>query len=208
MRRLLLVSAGTGPVEVRRFVALLAAWLAEACASRGLAVRSVTVSGEDEAPRSVTLEVSGGASLEGLLGTHALVARSATRGRRARKRWYAGVSAHDAPVGAAVEVDPSEVSFTACRAGGPGGQHVNTTASAVWATHGPTGLRVRVASERSQHANRRIALARLAEVLASRDAEKRAVGRDRRWRSHHRLERGRPVRTWGLDPGGAALVER
>ncbi len=55
------------------------------------------------------------------------------------------------------------------RAGGKGGQHQNTTNSGVRLVHRPTGTRVESRTERSQHANRRRALARLREKLA-RDA--------------------------------------
>ncbi|MCB9741407.1 MAG: peptide chain release factor-like protein [Alphaproteobacteria bacterium] len=202
MTRELLVSAGTGPEEARRFVALLAAWLEAECARRGLEVAQVLASGPEGAPRSVCLRVHGEASLADLLGTHALVARSARRGKRARKRWFVGVTltaAHTAPP---VALDPREVLITACRAGGPGGQHVNTCASAVRAAHGPSGLSVRVASERSQHANRRLALERLGEALAARAQQQRDDRRDRRWRQHHQLERGRPTRTWQTDARG------
>lgn len=52
------------------------------------------------------------------------------------------------------------------RAGGKGGQHQNTTNSGVRLVHRPTGLRVESRTERSQHANRRRALARLRGRLA------------------------------------------
>jgi peptide chain release factor 2/peptide chain release factor len=205
---ILQVSAGMGPTEVRAFVARLAAWLEDECAARGLHVTEVVTVGDAEAPGSVAIHVLGRASerLADLIGTHALVARSPERGRRARKRWFAGVSVHPSPQvdeagGAALDL--ADIDITAARAGGPGGQHVNRTASAVRAVHRPTGIAVRVAEERSQHANRRRALARLAAILAARahahEGKQRAVRRD----AHYAFTRGNPVRTWRLDGRGA-----
>ena len=54
------------------------------------------------------------------------------------------------------------------RSGGKGGQHQNTTESGVRLVHRPTGLRVESRTERSQHRNRSIALARLRERLEER----------------------------------------
>ena len=51
------------------------------------------------------------------------------------------------------------------RAGGPGGQHQNTTDSGVRLTHEPTGLRATARQERSQHRNRSLALHRLRRKL-------------------------------------------
>ena len=51
------------------------------------------------------------------------------------------------------------------RSGGPGGQHQNTTESGVRLVHEPTGERVEARDERSQHRNKKLALARLRERL-------------------------------------------
>lgn len=54
------------------------------------------------------------------------------------------------------------------RAGGPGGQHQNTTESGVRLTHLPTGISVTARESRSQHRNRKMALARLRAALEER----------------------------------------
>jgi protein subunit release factor B len=231
--RVLLVTAGTGPVEVRRFVALLAAHLVDRCAERGASVREVVVHGDEAEPSSVEVHLSAApGSIEALAGTHALVARSADRGKRSRKRWYAGVQISEAAGESCEPREPrepresresresreaagpreasikrSDVTITAMRAGGPGGQHVNKTASAVRVFHPASGISVRVSDERSQRDNVRIALLRLEEILAQR-AEERASGARAARRLHYRVERGRPAFVYETDrKGGLCLCE-
>lgn len=59
------------------------------------------------------------------------------------------------------------------RAGGPGGQHQNTTESAVRLVHEPSGITVTARDERSQHRNRALALARLRDRLKERNRPKK-----------------------------------
>ncbi|WP_461211643.1 peptide chain release factor-like protein, partial [Desulfocurvus sp. DL9XJH121] len=80
------------------------------------------------------------------------------------KNWYFG-GARFSALPASLE---GEVRFDTLRSSGPGGQHVNTTDSAVRATHVASGLSVKVQSERSQHANRRLALLLIARKLEER----------------------------------------
>lgn len=203
-RWILQISAGSGPVEVRAFVSQLAPALAALCRQRGLVVHAISSVGPPDAPRSADVLLGGDApvALTDLLGTHALIARRANRGSGDRKRWFAGVALHPDPALTPIVLDPSEVTIRACRAGGPGGQHVNTTASAIRATHTPTGIAVRVEEERSQGANRKLALRRLAEALARQ--EQRSAGDRRRERrdAHYQFTRGAPVCLWRRTPRG------
>lgn len=202
------ITAGAGPYEVRRFVALLAEQLASDCAAAGLVLREVVTHGEPTRPRSVQLHVEGdvAAVVAGQVGTHVLVARSAKRGRGDRKRWFAGVSVHEAPLPSeATRLHPRDLEIRTARAGGPGGQHVNTTNSAVRVRHKPTGVCVRVASERSQHLNRARALRRLTAILDQRASTEHHARRGNLWRSHYHFERGTAVGHWTLDHRGTCL---
>lgn len=210
----LVITSGVGPIEARRFVAQLAARLEELAEQRGLEVLEVVSSdGDADAPRSITLRVRGDAAgqLAGELGTHVLIQRSAARGRSSRKRWFAAVSVHprtDDGADADITAIPRDaLVITACRAGGPGGQHVNKVSSAVRVQHVASGIVIRSAGARSQHANLDQALRRLAVLLRERADARRAADQSIRRAAHYRLERGGAIRSYQLDDHGL-LVSR
>jgi peptide chain release factor 1 len=101
-----------------------------------------------------------------------------------------------------VEVDPNDLEVTTARASGSGGQHVNTTDSAVQMTHKPTGTTVYCADERSQIKNRAKALAvmrsRLLQVKIDAENAKYAAERKGQIGTGDRSER---IRTYNYPQG-------
>lgn len=194
---LLQLSAAQGPEECALAVAKALQRLLREAETSGVEVRVIE---EEAGPRrgtllSVLLALDGDSAAtlaEDWSGTLQWVCASPYRPNHGRKNWYFGGARFDAP-------PPSlegEVRFESLRSSGPGGQHVNTTDSAVRATHVASGLSVKVQSERSQHANKRLALLLIARRLEERAEQADSERRAERRLMHHQLERGNPRRVF------------
>lgn len=72
-----------------------------------------------------------------------------------------------------IEIRDTDIVIDYFRASGPGGQHRNTTDSAVRIRHLPTGIVVQATESRSQYRNREVALERLAAALRKRSQKRR-----------------------------------
>lgn len=204
------LTANTGPEECCLGVAKALAALMDDAARSDAQVRIVE---QIDGPipgtlRSVLLEIDGKGdeACERLLasrwsGSLLWVCESPYRRLHKRKNWFLSGSAFTPPQ---LAPDCGEIRYEATRASGPGGQHVNKTDSAIRATHVASGLSVKVQTERSQHANKRLAGQLLASKLASAAQADADRDKARRRMLHLQAERGNAARVFV----GMRFVER
>ena len=212
---LLQLTANTGPEECCHAVRLALVKLLHECEGAGVTTQVLEQTASEVAGnlRSVLLALEGdnAAAIAGRWrGSVLWIHPSPYRPGHRRKNWFIGAEVFetDAPPAtgdaSALGLQDKDIRYETLRASGPGGQHVNKTDSAVRATHVPSGLSVKVQTERSQHANKRLARALLAHKLATLESDAATLARQQRWVQHHGVERGNATRTFV----GAGFVER
>lgn len=202
---LLQLSAGQGPVECCKAVGLALKTIEKQCREKGIKLDIVeTIAAKErDCFKSALLQLdskkadsekesSAKKLAESWQGAMLWACQSQYRLKHKRKNWFFSGQMYEVND---IQLDKG-VTFQACRASGAGGQHVNTTDSAVRATHTETGISVRVESERSQHANKRLARALLFQKLEATKLEQMTQQEKARWQQHWEVERGNPVKTF------------
>lgn len=199
------LSANTGPAECCLGVSKA---LNRLCAEAQEAGVAVALLEQVDGPvagttRSVLLQLDGASSVQlgrRWTGSILWICVSPYRKLHKRKNWFLQGSAFEPP---AALPEGGEIRYEATRASGPGGQHVNKTDSAIRATHVATGLSVKVQSERSQHANKKLAGQLLAGKLAELATLAEGRNKSERHMQHRQAERGNAARVFS----GPGFVE-
>lgn len=193
------ISTAQGPAECRIFARFVLGKLLAEAQAKDIDAELVTKTADKHGILSATLKLEG-QQAESLAqtwqGTLQWICLSPIRPKHPRKNWYIGVfRLPDMPQTYEMPSE-NEIEFQTCRSGGKGGQHVNKTESAVRATHKESGISVRVESERSQHANKKLAVMLLAQKLVEHHAGQAGNFTQEQHAQLYQVERGNPKRTF------------
>ncbi|MCB2057969.1 MAG: peptide chain release factor 2 [Novosphingobium sp.] len=199
------IHAGAGGTESQDWAEMLLRMYSRWAEQRGFKVDTVEYqAGEQAGIKSATIVVKGEnaygwAKTES--GVHRLVRISPYDSSARRHTSFSSVWVF--PViddSFEIDINPADLKMDTYRASGAGGQHVNTTDSAVRITHIPSGIVVASQQDRSQHKNREIAMGMLKSRLYEEEMRKREEAASAEHASKSDIGWGHQIRSYVLQP--------
>ena len=198
------INSGAGGTESCDWASMLARMYVRWAEKKGYKVELQAESaGEEAGIKSATYRISGPNAygwMKSESGVHRLVRISPFDSAAKRHTSFTSVGVY--PVvddNIEIEVNPSDIRIDTYRSSGAGGQHVNTTDSAVRITHAPTGIVV-TSSEKSQHQNRDIAMKALKSRLYQIEMDRRNAAVNEMHENKGDAGWGNQIRSYVLQP--------
>lgn len=199
------VHAGAGGTESQDWAEMLLRMYQRWAETRGYKVELIEASaGEQAGIKSATLQIRGENAYgyaKSESGVHRLVRispydSSARRHTSFSSVWVYPVIDEDIEI----EVNENDLKIDTYRASGAGGQHVNTTDSAVRITHIPSGIVVASQNDRSQHKNRATAMSMLKARLYEAELQRREAKTSSEYQAKTDIGWGHQIRSYVLQP--------
>ena len=199
------INAGAGGTESQDWASMLQRMYSRWGERHGMKVELVDFhAGEQAGIKSATLLIKGENAYGNLkveAGVHRLVRISPYDSSARRHTSFASVWVYpEVDDDIDIEINESELRIDTYRASGAGGQHVNTTDSAVRITHIPTGIVVACQNERSQHKNRAQAYKQLKARLYEAELQKREAEANAANAAKTDIGWGHQIRSYVLQP--------
>jgi len=199
------VNAGAGGTESSDWAGMLQRMYTRWAERHGMKVELIDHhAGEQAGIKSATLLIKGEnayGNLKTESGVHRLVRISPYDSSARRHTSFASVWVYpEVDEDIDIEINESELRIDTYRASGAGGQHVNTTDSAVRITHIPTNIVVQCQNQRSQHKNRAEAMKQLKARLYEVELQKREAEANANAASKTDIGWGHQIRSYVLQP--------
>ncbi len=198
------INSGAGGTESCDWASMLARMYVRWAEKKGYTVELQSeTAGEEAGIKSAAYKISGHNAygwLKSESGVHRLVRISPYDSAAKRHTSFSSVWVY--PVvddNIEIEVNPADIRIDTYRSSGAGGQHVNTTDSAVRITHIPTGIVV-TSSEKSQHQNRDIAMKALKSRLYQQELDRRNADINAAHEAKGDAGWGNQIRSYVLQP--------
>lgn len=198
------IQSGSGGTEAQDWANILLRMYLRWGEDKGFKVELMEVSAGDVAGiKSATIRFEGEYAFGWLrteTGVHRLVRKSPFDSGNRRHTSFASVFVSpEIDDNVDIEINPADLRTDTYRSSGAGGQHVNTTDSAVRITHVPSGIVVQCQNQRSQHANRDFAMKQLRAKLYELEMMKRSEAAQALEDSKSDIGWGSQIRSYVLD---------